>query len=187
MLSGLVGVAEFLITTICGIYAFILLFRFFLQAVKADFYNPICQLVMKVTNIFVMPARKVVPSFFRLDWSCVAVAYIVFMIQDLALGYIRGIGFNEIFVFVKPIIDIIFAVLYMYIYLIIIRAISSWFINGQYNPALMAIAQVTEPLLSRARRVIKPAGGFDFAPMIVLLGLFCIQIFISGAIASLFS
>ena len=66
MLNGLISVAEFLISIVFGLYAFILLFRFFLQKVKADFYNPICQLVMRATNIFVMPLRKLIPGVFAL-------------------------------------------------------------------------------------------------------------------------
>ena len=186
MVNGLIGVAEFLIGVVFGLYAFILLLRFFLQWVKADFYNPICQLVMKATNIFVMPVRKIVPGFFHLDWSCIVVVYIVFAVQNLLLGFLKGYGFNEFFVFVKPFVDMTFAIIQMYIFLIIIRALSSWFNQGGYNPALAAIFQVTEPLLFRARRIIKPtATGLDFSPMIVLLSLFCIQIFLGGVFASL--
>ncbi|MEY8702437.1 YggT family protein, partial [Francisella philomiragia] len=55
MLNGLINVATFLIDIVFGIYAFILLFRFFLQWVKADFYNPICQMIMRATNVVILP------------------------------------------------------------------------------------------------------------------------------------
>ena len=187
MLNGLINVAEFLISIIFGLYAFILLFRFFLQKVKADFYNPICQLVMKATNIFVMPLRKLVPGIFGFDWACIVAVYFVFMIQNLLLSLLSGISLDTLVIFIKPFLDMVFALINMFIYLIIIRAISSWFAQGGYNPMLMIIYQITEPLLAKARRLIAPRGGFDFSPIIVLLSLFCIQIFLQSVITQLFS
>ncbi|AEI35073.1 MULTISPECIES: YggT family protein [Francisella] len=187
MLNGLINVATFLIDIVFGIYAFILLFRFFLQWVKADFYNPICQMIMRATNAAILPLRKFIPGFLNLDWSCIVAVYIVFVVQDLLVGLLNGIGLSLMFIFFKPLIDIVFAVINMYVYLIIIRAISSWFVQGGYNPIIMVIYQVTEPLLSRARNIIKPTNsGFDFSPIIVLIGLFCIQIFIQSIIAQFF-
>jgi YggT family protein len=187
MLSGLINVAEFLVAMVFGLYAFILLFRFFLQWVKVDFYNPLCQMIMKATNIMILPLRKLIPGFGGLDWSCIVAAYIVFAVQNLLLSVLKGIGINEIIIFAKPIMDIILAVVNMYVYLIIIRAISSWISRGGYNPALVMINQVTEPLMARARKLLPSASGFDFSPIIVLVALFCIQIFLQSFAAQLFS
>ena len=186
MLNGLINVAEFLIGIIFGLYAFILLFRFFLQKVKADFYNPICQLVMRATNIVVIPFRKLIPGLFGFDWACIVAVYIVFIIQNLLLSLLNGIGLDTLVIFIKPFLDMIFAIINMFIYLIIIRAISSWVAQSGYNPVLMIIYQITEPLLAKARRLIAPRGGFDFSPIIVLVSLFCIQIFLQSVLSQLF-
>ncbi|AEB27992.1 YggT family protein [Francisella hispaniensis] len=187
MLNALINVASFLINIIFGLYAFILLFRFFLQWVKADFYNPVCQLIMRATNIVILPLRKFIPGFLNLDWSCIVAVYIVFAIKDLLLGWLHGFSFELTFILLKPIIDIIFAIINMYVYLIIIKAISSWFVQGGYNPLIMVVYQVTEPLLAKAREIVKPTkSGFDFSPVIVLVGLLCIQIFLQSIIVQLF-
>ena len=186
MLNGLINVADFLVSIVFGLYAFILLFRFFLQWVKADFYNPVCQMIMRITNAIILPIRKLVPGFLNLDWSCIVAVYLVFVIQDLLLGLLNGLGFDLTFIFIKPFVDIIFAVINMYVYLIVIRAIASWFIQGGLNPIFIVIFQITEPLLARARGVIKPRSGFDFSPIIVLIALFCIQIFLQSVLAQLF-
>jgi YggT family protein len=186
MLNGLINVADFLVSIVFGLYAFILLFRFFLQWIKADFYNPVCQMIMRATNAVVLPLRKVVPGFLNLDWSCIVAVYIVFALQNLLLGLLNGLGLNVTFIFLKPFVDIVFAIINMYVYLIVIRAIASWFTQGGYNPIFIIIFQVTEPLLARARNIIKPRSGFDFSPLIVLIILFCIQIFLQSIIAQLF-
>ena len=36
--------------------------RFILQWVRADYYNPLAQFVLKVTNPLVVPARRLLPS-----------------------------------------------------------------------------------------------------------------------------
>lgn len=187
MTNGLINVAIFLISTIFSLYAFIVLLRFFLQWVKADFYNPVSQMIMKATNAVVLPLRRVVPGFFHLDWSCVVVVYLLFLIEDLLIGLLKGYGLDPLFIFVKPLLDMPFAIINLFVYLIVIRAIASWFIQGGYNPIFVAIYQITEPLLSRARKIIKPtAAGFDFSPIIVLVVLFCIQIFLQSVIAEIF-
>ncbi|GAB4224289.1 MAG: YggT family protein [Francisella sp.] len=187
MLNAVINVASFLVNIIFELYAFLLLFRFFLQWVKADFYNPICQFIVRATNIVILPLRKLVPGFLNLDWSCIVAAYIVFVMEDLILGLLHGLGFSLFFILIKPFIDIIFAIINMYIYLIIIRAISSWFIQGGYNPLIMIIYQVTEPLLSRARSIVNTTNfGIDFSLMIVLIVLFCVQIFLQSIIVQFF-
>ena len=42
--------ALFLVDTILGIYILLVLLRFLLQLVRADFYNPISQFIVRVTN-----------------------------------------------------------------------------------------------------------------------------------------
>ncbi len=57
-------------------------------------------------------------------------------------------------------------------WLIIIRILLSWFPNiDPYNPLVMILRQITDPLLEPARRVIPPLGMFDISPIVVLLVL----------------
>jgi YggT family protein len=61
-------------------------------------------------------------------------------------------------------------VLAAYMWIIIGRAILSWVNPDPYNPIVRFLHEVTEPLLSRIRRVIPAfAGGIDFSPMILIL------------------
>jgi YggT family protein len=47
----------------------------------------------------------------------------------------------------------------------------SWMQVSPDNPVARVIYRLTEPVLSRVRKVLPTAGGFDFSPMVVLLGL----------------
>lgn len=74
----------------------------------------------------------------------------------------------------------------VYTWIIIIRAIASWFISNPYNPIYMFLISVTEPLLGRIRAFlfrIFPTSRIDFSPLIAIFLLsilrdFIIRIFI---------
>ena len=68
----------------------------------------------------------------------------------------------------------------LYTYVIIARAIISWVNPDPYNPIVRFLYSVTEPVLYRVRRTIPfaYAGGLDFSPLIVLFGLYFLQIFL---------
>lgn len=49
--------------------------------------------------------------------------------------------------------------------------ILSWVQLPSDNPVVRVIHQLTEPVLSRVRKILPTAAGFDFSPMVVLVGL----------------
>lgn len=66
----------------------------------------------------------------------------------------------------------------LYIFIVIARALMSWVNPDPYNPVVRFLIQVTEPALSRIRRVVPPMGGMDLSPMILILALVFLQSFI---------
>lgn len=68
----------------------------------------------------------------------------------------------------------------LYTYVIIARAILSWVGPDPYNPIVRFLYNITEPVLYRVRRTVPFAfaGGLDFSPLIVLLGLYFLQAFL---------
>lgn len=68
----------------------------------------------------------------------------------------------------------------LYTYVIIARAIVSWVNPDPYNPIVRFLYNVTEPVLYRVRRTFpfSYAVGLDFSPLIVLFGLYFLQIFL---------
>jgi len=69
-------------------------------------------------------------------------------------------------------------VLSAYMWIIIGRAIISWFNADPYNPIVHILYQVTEPVLRRIRRFIPPMGGLDFSPMILIIAIIFLRSFI---------
>ncbi|MGL5433595.1 MAG: YggT family protein, partial [Plesiomonas shigelloides] len=53
----------FLLSTVIDLYVFVLLLRVWMQAARADFYNPFSQFVVKATQPVVAPLRRLIPGF----------------------------------------------------------------------------------------------------------------------------
>ena len=52
----------FLVQVLFGLYALIVMLRFLLQLVRADFYNPLSQFIVKATSPVLNPLRRVIPG-----------------------------------------------------------------------------------------------------------------------------
>ncbi|MGM0403136.1 MAG: YggT family protein [Thermodesulfobacteriota bacterium] len=67
----------------------------------------------------------------------------------------------------------------LYMFIVIAYAILSWVNPDPYNPIVRLIRQITEPVMYRVRRHIPTGvGGIDFAPLIVVLAIYFLQIFV---------
>ncbi len=66
----------------------------------------------------------------------------------------------------------------LYVYVLVIRALVSWFSPDPYNSLYRFLINITEPVLSRIRRFV-PTPGIDFSPFIALL---LIQFVVKGFI-----
>jgi YggT family protein len=65
----------------------------------------------------------------------------------------------------------LFTLIDVYSLILFASVILSWLQLSPDNPVARVIHQLTEPVLSRVRRLLPAAGGFDFSPMVVLIGL----------------
>ena len=56
------------------------------------------------------------------------------------------------------------------------RVIVSWFMISRYNLLLILLDDITEPLLSRVRRIVPRFGVFDLTPLIAIALLYFIPL-----------
>jgi len=81
--------------------------------------------------------------------------------------------------FIMAIAQLIDFLLTAYMWVIIGRAIISWVNADPYNPIVRFLYNVTEPLLSRIRRLVPMStGGIDFSPMILIMVIMFLQSFL---------
>jgi len=68
-------------------------------------------------------------------------------------------------------LGLISAVIQLFIFLIIARAIGSFFVRDWSSGLPRFLYDVTEPVLAPVRRILPPLGGLDFSPLVVIIVL----------------
>lgn len=162
---------EFLLRAAFGFYIAAVLLRFLLQWARADFYNPLAQLLVKLTNPPLLPLRRVIPGFRGLDMAAVA---LMLLLQLLELALLAGLYGRRVTVaglLVLSVVELLDLAITVAFWAVILQALLSWFNPDYRQPAVRLLYQLTEPLLRPARRLLPPIGGLDLSPLVLLLGL----------------
>lgn len=162
--------ALYLIEIVFGLYILAVLLRYLLARVRADFYNPLSQFLVKITNPVIKPLRRFIPGYLGIDWP--SIIFLLFL-QGLEIIMIALVSNGHIpappGLCVLIIANLLKTVIYVHMFIIIIQIVISWVNPGAYNPITVIMYQLSEPVLKPARRLIPPAGGFDFSPMIAII------------------
>ncbi len=162
---------SYLIGTLIDLYIAAVMLRLLLQWVRADFYNPVCQFLVKVTNPVLVPLRRIVPSIRQLDTASVL---LMLILEFFSIWIISRIGskiipLEQIAFF--SIIKLMATLLWTYFFLIIVMVILSWAGPRLHHPVIPLVYQLTEPVLRPFRKVIPPVAGFDLSPIFALIAI----------------
>ena len=88
--------------------------------------------------------------------------------------------------FLRAVAIVIDNVLFIYMWIIIIRAVLSWVSPDPYNPIVRFIHNITEPVLYQVRkRLPVNFGGIDVSPIVVFLAIIFLQNFLVGSLMKL--
>ena len=162
---------QFLLITVFDLYIMVIILRFLLQLFRADFYNPLSQFVVKVTNPVLVPLRKILPGVGGLDIASLVFAYLVVLVKLLLLYALSTTAISMAQVIVLGMADLLSQFVSLLFWLVLIRAIVSWVNPSLNNPFILVIFQVTEPIMAPVRKIIPPMGGLDLSPILLILGL----------------
>lgn len=159
----------FILKSLVGLYLLVLLLRFWLPFVRADFRNPVSQGILKVTSPLIAPLRRLIPSFGRLDTATVLVT---FAIQYLLVLLILTIGNQTATVAeiaLMSVFELILLNLKLFMIAIFIYVIMSWIAPATYNPATAIVSSLVRPILEPFSRILPKPGGIDISPIIVII------------------
>ncbi|UXD89014.1 YggT family protein [Thalassolituus hydrocarboniclasticus] len=172
-----------LVHTLGGLALLIIMLRFLLQLVRADFYNPISQFLVKATNPVLIPLRRIIPGFGGLDIASLVLAYVVQVIVYGLITMLKGYGIPLNYLLIWAPLGLFVLCMNIYFWGMLITVIASWIAPGSYNPALILINQILEPVVRPVRKMMPDLGGLDLSPMVVMLSLLVIQALIVGPLA----
>ena len=167
---------QFLLTTLIELYSIVVILRLWMQAVRADYIIRSVNLLSKQPSLL-GPLRKVIPSKGRIDLACLILAIALGMLKIGALVWLNDIPVTPLVIVVQGLLSTVSAFLTTLFWILIIRALLSWFSQG-YNPMEAMLYQLTEPFLAPVRRIIPPLGGLDLSVLIVIIAIQFLRILI---------
>jgi len=169
--SYLTNPLEFLISTLFSLYIMVVMLRFILGAVRADFYNPVSQFLVRITNPLLVPMRRVIPSIRQYDTSALLLMLLLQLLSLLIIVLLRGASVPFIALLLAAIGELVVLAFNVFIFAIVIQVILSWVNPGTYNPVNALLHSITRPVLAPIQRIIPPISGIDLSPLVALIGL----------------
>lgn len=156
--------------TVLGFITLALLARFFMQWGRISFRNPIGHFVITVTDWAVMPARRIIPGLFGLDMASLLLAWVVQILYVLIEVSVGLLPVNSPLLI--PLLGLVYLVrmaTYLILGIVIVSVVLSWV--GQQSPIAYVFNELSRPFLAPFRRLIRPLGGIDLSPLVLLLAL----------------
>ena len=163
------SVLVLIVETFVGLYLFAVMLRFLLQMVRADFYNPVSQILVKVTNPPLIPLRRIIPGIAGMDLASLVLALAVQALGITLLLIIQGTMAPASYILMWSGVKLLKLVYYIYFFGLLITVIASWIAPNNYNPALELLRQILEPLMSPIRKMMPDLGGLDLSPIFAFL------------------
>ena len=159
----------YLVQTFFGLYTILIMVRFLMQVSRADYYNPICQSIIRLTDPGIRPLRRVLPSAYGVDFATLAAAYLVQLVGVMLIMMLWG---GPVFmpIYAVWVLLGLFSIIFsIYFFALIIMVISSWIAPQSGHPALSLVNQIIEPICTPARKLLPPMGGMDFSIILVFV------------------
>lgn len=183
---GLNTAAVYVLQTLGSLYLLIVLLRFVLQLVRANFYNPLCQFAVKATQPLLKPLRRIIPSVFGLDMSSLVLAILVQLaLMALTLLLTYGTTGNPLQLLIWSLIGVTALFLNIFFYALIISVILSWVAPGSHNPGAELVNQICEPALAPFRKIVPNLGGLDISPILAFMVLKLIDMLVINNLAAM--
>jgi len=161
----------FLVQTVFGFYILAVMLRFLLQCVRADFYNPLVQFLVRITNPPLLPLRRIIPGYRGLDLASVLLAFALQLVEAMLIILLLNQRLSVDGVLLLTVAELFKLLINIYLWGIVIQAVLSWFNPDPRHPATRVLAQLTNPLLRPVRRWLPPISGIDLSPMVVVVAL----------------
>lgn len=184
-MDSLIVAVVYLVKTLFSLYTIAVLLRFLLQMARADFYNPLSQAIVKITDPALKPLRRLVPGFGGIDLASLVLALIV-QVAGICIVYLlfgqTVPGFFTVIAW--SCVGLFALVLNIYFFALIIVIILSWVAPNSYNPAAVLIHQLTDPIMRPARNLIPPIGGLDLSPIFIFIAINLVEILVVDQLAA---
>ncbi|NYT71209.1 YggT family protein [Halomonas sp. QX-2] len=173
-----------LVNTLINIYLFLLMLRFLLQASRADYYNPLSQSVVKITQPVVGLFQGFLgPVAGRFDLATLAAGFVLKVVSIIAIFMVIGVGMPPIAgLLIAGVAALANAILKIYFFALIVMIILSWVAPNASHPGALLVMQLVEPIMAPVRKVIPSLGMIDLSPIVVFIAINLIDGLVVGSL-----
>lgn len=161
----------FLVDITFSLYIMAVMLRFLLQWARADFYNPLAQFLVRITQPVLHPFRRIVPGWGGVDLPALVVMVLLQMLALALLMMIAGVSPRIDYLILRTPAELISLLLNIYLIAIFMRVLLSWINPHGYNPAMTIILSLTEPVMRPFRAIIPPIAGIDLSPLAAIVAI----------------
>lgn len=159
---------------------FFLMMRLLLGIARANFYNPISQTIVSLTDPLVLPLRKILPPIGRFDTALLVLMVGLKVLHLLILQYLLpGSELEIVQLIIKAVARLVDLALLIYLVAIIIMVVFSWLSMAgvRLPPQLGSVIQsLLQPILLPIRKIMPNLGMLDLSPMIAIITIGAIRI-----------
>lgn len=185
-MSALAQALVYVIQTLGSLYLLIILLRFILQLVRADFYNPLSQFTVRATQPLLKPVRRIIPGFGGVDLAALVLAVLVQLVLMMVVVVLLGASIGGLFpaLLIWALLGVASLFLKVFFFALIVSVILSWVAPQTHNPAAELVNQICEPLLAPFRRILPSLGGLDLSPIFAFIVINLLDRFVIGQLAA---
>lgn len=180
--------ALYLIQNLGALVLTLIVLRGMLHASRANFYNPISQVIVKITNPFLAPLRGMLPARGRIDWAVLVMAVLIQILILLGITWVLGEQWsvpNPLILVGWGIIGVLGLLTNLTFFVLIAMIIVSWVAAGSRHPAIELIGQIADPIMTPFRALLPNMGGIDFSPILLFVTINIVQIGLRHAAVAL--
>ena len=176
--SNLLNAVIFITQTIVGLYLMFVLLRFLMQISRVDYYNPISQGIVKLTDPLCAPMRRLLPTLGRIDTATLILAIFLQLIIICVVMKISGGLVFDVRYFAWALLGLAALTCDIYFFALLISVIVSWLAPHSTHPAILLISELINPICEPARKLLPPLGGLDFSIILVFMAITLIDEFL---------
>jgi YggT family protein len=173
----LADIARFLLDILGSLLVALLLLRAWIRYIGMPSRNPVAQFTYAMTNWLVGPLARVLPGRGRVDWASILAAVLVTLLIVVLMRAIVGVPVPWDVTVLAALRQLVIWALNVIVWVTIIYVVISWV--NPHAPFAPAFDLLLRPLLAPIRRALPAVGGFDLSPMVLLVGVYVIQMVVA--------
>lgn len=170
-------IARFLLEILGSLLVALLLLRAWMRYIGMPPRNPVAQFAFAMTNWLVGPLSRLLPARGRTDWASLVAALLVTLLTVVLMRAIVGLPVAWDVALLAALRQLVIWALNVIVWVTIIYVVISWV--NPHAPFAPAFEVLLRPLLVPIRRILPTVGGFDLSPMVLLIGVYVLQMVVA--------